>query len=461
MGLKVCVLQPDYSTSNVDYQYYDAARNLSPLLPDAQVDHVLINKLTTYKQLLSLKEKGYDIFVNLCEGYLEWEVPSIDVIQTLDLLNLPYTGPTANLYDPPKELMKYVAYCEGVKTPTYQLVKSLEDIKSIVAPYPLFVKPAKAGDSLGIDQASLIHNKEELVTKVSTLLKEYPELLVEEYIDGREFTVLVAAKPEGKSCISFKPVEYIFPEGFHFKTYSLKTSELHPGANIACNDSKIENELRKAAERIFNCFNGKGYARLDFRMNEKGEIFFLEINFTCSVFYSEGLEGSADFILNYDGIGKAGFLKHIISEGIERHKRKQKPYAMKGNSIAGYGIYATRLINEGEIIYRGEERAHRIVTKKHVEENWNEEEKMNFKRYAYPISDTVFAIWDEEPGDWAPQNHSCDPNTRFDGLNTIAIRTINIGEELTFDYATFLDREMEPFECRCGSPKCRGLIKAN
>lgn len=39
MGLKVCVLQPDYSTSNVDYQYYDAARNLSPLLPDAQVDH--------------------------------------------------------------------------------------------------------------------------------------------------------------------------------------------------------------------------------------------------------------------------------------------------------------------------------------------------------------------------------------------------------------------------------------
>ena len=461
MGLKVCVLQPDYSTSNVDYQYYDPARNLSPLLPDAQVDHVLINKLTTYKQLLSLKEKGYDIFVNLCEGYLEWEVPSIDVIQTLDQLNLPYTGPTANLYDPPKELMKYVAYCEGVKTPTYQLVKSLEDIKSIVAPYPLFVKPAKAGDSLGIDQASLIHNKEELVKKVSALLEEYPELLVEEYIDGREFTVLVAAKPEGKGCISFKPVDYIFPEGFQFKTYSLKTSELHPGANIACNDSKIENELRKAAERIFNCFNGKGYARLDFRMNEKGEIFFLEINFTCSVFYSEGLEGSADFILNYDGIGKAGFLKHIISEGIERHKRKQKPYAMKGNSIAGYGIYATRTIREDEIIYRGEERAHRIVTKKHVEENWNEEEKMNFKRYAYPISDTVFAIWDEEPGDWAPQNHSCDPNTRFDGLNTIAIRTINIGEELTFDYATFLDREMEPFECRCGSPKCRGLIKAN
>ena len=461
MGLKVCVLQPDYSTSNVDYQYYDPPRDLSSLIPDAQVDHVLINKLTTYKQLLSLKEKQYDIYVNLCEGYLEWEVPSIDVIHTLDLLNLPYTGPTANLYDPPKELMKYVAYCEGVKTPSYHLVRSLDDIQGISATFPLFVKPSKAGDSLGIDQSSLIHNKEELLTKVDTLLKEYPELLVEEYIDGREFTVLVAAKPEGKGCVSFKPVEYIFPEGFRFKTYSLKTSELHPGANIPCDNIDIENELRKAAEKIFNCFSGKGYARLDFRMNAKGEIFFLEINFTCSVFYTEGLEGSADFILNYDGIGKSGFLKHIIAEGIARHKRKQKAYAMKGNSIAGYGIYATRLIKEGEIIYRGEERAHRIVTKKHVEQHWNEEEEMNFKRYAYPISDTVFAIWDEEPGDWAPQNHSCDPNTRFDGLNTIAIKDIHIGEELTFDYATFLDKEMEPFQCQCGSSNCRGLIKAN
>ena len=71
MGLKVCVLQPDYSTSAVDYQYYDPARDLSPYLPDATVDHVLLNKLTTYKQLKALQKKGYDIFVNLCEGYLE------------------------------------------------------------------------------------------------------------------------------------------------------------------------------------------------------------------------------------------------------------------------------------------------------------------------------------------------------------------------------------------------------
>src|SRR6186997_376556 len=165
--MKICVLQPDYSTTNVDYQYYDPARDLSHLMPEAEFDHVLINKLTTYKQLKELKKKKYDIFVNLCEGYLEWEVPSIDVIYTLELLNLPFTGPCSKLYDPPKELMKYLAYCEGVKTPGYVIINELKDVDEAVRllRFPLFVKPAKAGDSLGIDDQSLVCNKIELQQK--------------------------------------------------------------------------------------------------------------------------------------------------------------------------------------------------------------------------------------------------------------------------------------------------------
>ncbi|MBK7440284.1 MAG: hypothetical protein IPI65_01780 [Bacteroidetes bacterium] len=51
------------------------------------------------------------------------------------------------------------------------------------------------------------------------------------------------------------------------------------------------------------------------------------------------------------------------------------------------------------------------------------------------------------------------PNTAYDGLNVNALRDIQIGEELTLDYTTFLDENMEPFQCRCGHPSCRGLIK--
>ncbi len=458
--MKVCVLQPDYSTTGVDYKNYDPPRDLASLLPGAEVHSIFLNKLTTFKQLKELGKQGYDIFVNLCEGYLEWEVPSIDVIYSLELLDLPFTGPTTKLYDPPKELMKYLAYCEGVKTPGYVILNELKEVEEALKhlSFPLFVKPAKAGDSLGVDEHSLVHTRIELQQKCISILEEYGPLLVEEYIAGREFTVLVAANPDGHSCTVFRPVEYLFPEGREFKTYALKTSELHPDCNVPCSDLVLDKKLRAAAEKIFNGFNGVGYARLDFRVNDKGEIYFLEINFTCSVFYSDGFEGSADFVLKFDGIGQDGFLRHIIREGIARHRRKKKPYVMKGNAIAGYGIYASRDIREGELIFKGEGRSQRIITKRFVEKNWNEEEKLHFRRYAYPVSEELFILWDEDPSEWAPQNHSCDPNTRFDGLNVLAIKSISKGEELTLDYAEFLDENMEPFQCRCGAANCRGLI---
>jgi len=458
--MRVCVLQPDYSTTGVDYKNYDPPRDLASLIPEAEVHTVFLNKLTTYKQLKELGKQGYDIFVNLCEGYLEWEVPSIDVIYTMELLDLPFTGPTTKLYDPPKELMKYLAYCEGVKTPGYVIIHELKDVDEAVThlKFPLFVKPAKAGDSLGVDEHSLVHTKIELQQKCISILDEYGPLLVEEYIAGREFTVLVAANVDEHSCTVFRPVEYLFPAGREFKTYALKTSELHPDCNVPCTDELLDKKLRQATERIFKGFNGVGYARLDFRVNEKGEIFFLEINFTCSVFYKDGYEGSADFILKFDGIGQAGFLRHMIAEGIARHRRKKKPFVMKGNSIAGYGIYASRDIKAGEIIFKGEGRAQRIITKRFVEKNWNEEEKLHFRRYAYPVSEELFILWDDDPSEWAPQNHCCEANTAFDGLNVSALRDISKGQELTLDYADFLDENMEPFDCRCGASSCRGLI---
>jgi len=131
---------------------------------------------------------------------------------------------------------------------------------------------------------------------------------------------------------------------------------------------------------------------------------------------------------------------------------------MKGNSIAGYGIYASRDINKGEMIFKGEGRAQRIITKRFVEKNWNEDEKMHFRRYAYPVSDELFILWDDDPSEWAPQNHSCEPNTVFDGLNVLSIRNIAENEELTLDYAQFLDENMEPFQCQCGTASCRGLV---
>ena len=459
--MNICVLQPDYSTTAVDYKNYDPPRNLSTLLPDHTVYHVFLNKLTVYKQLKDLSKNGYDIFINLCEGYLEWEVPSIDVIYYLEMLNLPYTGPNTTLYDPTKELMKYVAYTQGVKTPNYVLATKHGDADNIdsILSYPLFIKPAKSGDSLGIDDFSLVNNKEELINKSKEIINEYGEALIEEYIDGREFTVLVIGKSKMYDAVfSYEPIEYVFPKGKHYKTYALKTSELHLDANVIVKDIELSKQLKKAACSVFEGFGGVGYARLDFRMNQKGVLFFLEINFTCSVFYSDGYEGSADYILKLNGSKQKDFLNKIIEEGIDRHQAHQKNFIVKGNSISGYGIYATKNIEKDEVIFNGEGLTQRLVTKSFVEKNWNPKEKENFRRYAYPISDEVFLLWDDNPKNWAPQNHSCNANTTYDGLNVIAIRDIKTGEELTLNYNDFLDTSMEPFICKCGSKNCIGLI---
>src|SRR4029450_9459852 len=109
-----------------------------------------------------------------------------------------------------------------------------------------------------------------------------------------------------------------------------------------------------------------------------------EVNFACSVFYPEGYQGSADYILAYDGLGQAGFLGQIIAEGPARPARKRGPYAVR-RAAHGYGLFATRPVKRGEVVWRGEERPHTLVTRSHVERTWPPAERVVFDRYAYPL----------------------------------------------------------------------------
>ncbi len=459
--MKICVLQPDYSGSHADYGEYDPPRDLTDLLPGHQVDHVAIHKLTTFRQLKHLARQGYDIFLNLCEGYPDWDVPGIDVVDALERLDLPFTGPGSLLYDVPKPLMKYVAHSVGVRTPMHALIRPGSDVVQAVAGlrFPLFVKPAHAGDSLGVDAESCVTDLESLEQRAATIAREFGEALVEEYVDGREFTVLVVASAEHEGeATALRPVEFRFPEGTRFKTYALKTSELHPESNVPVTDDLLAARLRSASLQMFKAFGGVGYARFDFRQGVDGELHFLDVNFTCSVFYRDGYEGSADYILRYDGLGQSGFAAAIIAEGIARHRRTRKPFETRGNAIAGYGIFATRPIPVGEVVWRGEGRAQRVVTRKHVESTWSADDRALLRRYGYPLGEGVYAIWSQDPLDWAPQNHSCAPNTGMDGLNLVARRDIAEGEELTLDYAELLGEESEPFDCACGAVGCRGRV---
>jgi len=458
--MRICVLQPSYEGSSFDYRHYDPPRDLSHLMPEHDFHHEFLNKVSTFSQIKALQQRGVDVFVNLCEGYRDSDVPSIDVIHALEDLNLPFTGPTSRLYDPSKDLMKLVAISSGIGVPPWHLIDPGVDAAAAAAGlrFPLFVKPSAYGDSMGIDEHSLVATPGDLAHQIAAKLPEFGRLLVEEYIDGREFTVLVLAGPDSaRSAVALRPIEFLFPPGPHFKTYDLKVRQFHPECNVPCTDPGLADSLKAAAVQVFNGFTGEGYARMDFRVDAGGRIFFLEANFTCSVFYPDGFQGSADYILAFDGIGQAGFLRAIIDEGLARHARRQLPYAVKP-SRDGFAMFAARDLARGAVVFEGEGRPQRIVTRSHVEHTWPAADRDVFYRYAYPISPEIFVLWDTEPTGWAPQNHSCDPNTEFLGLNLVATRDIRGGEELTVDYATFYDRHMTPFDCACGSPNCRRRV---
>lgn len=457
--MKICVLQPDYAGTGIDYANWDPQRDLSALWPDAEIFHLQLRKASVHRQLREAAGQGFDIFVNLCEGYLDWEIPSIDVIWTLDRLGLPYTGSPARLYDPSKSLMKYVAHVQGVATPAFREMaeRTVPDVEGLR--FPLFVKPGHAGDSLGIDGDSLVPDRRALDGKCLRVFDEFGSALVEEYVDGREFTVLVAADPDDRGGpLVLRPLEFVFEGGAGFKTYDLKITQHHPESNVPVTDPELDGRLREAARRIFAGFAGEGYARLDFRMDAGGTLFFLDINFACSVFYGPGSEGSADYILHHDGLGQAGFLRHIVREGMLRHRRSRRLWKRRGNASAGYGIVATRDIQAGEVVFRGEENFLRLVTRVHLEARWTPEEREVARHYAIPISSEVLAIWDTDPENWAPQNHSCEANTAYRGLDVVALRTIPSGQELTLDYSRLCDGSIPPFSCGCGAPSCRGTV---
>jgi hypothetical protein len=460
--MKICVLQPDCSQAPNSLDFCTSSSYFSHLEAEDTVDYVLLNKATIYRQLKTLKKSGYDIFINLCRGYSHWETPSCyEVMMALESLNLPYTGSATIFYASPKQEMKHIAYFAGIDTPSFSAVETLEEVGKACSElnFPLFVKPATTGDGLGIDERSLTTTKAELLSKAAELIAEFDTVLIEEYIAGREFTVVVVTNPDNPcEPIVYQPIEFVPPKNEGFSTYNLKLRQHHPECYIPCNDHALELSLREAARRLFVEMQQGSYASIDFKVDEDGEIFFLEVNAPCAVFGTVGHETVADYVLHNDALGHVGFIQHIIKEGITRHQQRQKKYRVGESPIATYGIFATQAFKAGDVIVAGEARPQRIVTRSYIHSHWTEAEKDSLLRYVYPLGKDILVLRNANPGDWILQNHSCDPNTAYQGFDLIALQDISAGEELTVDFATFCGENMEGFECMCGSTKCRGAI---
>ena len=195
-----------------------------------------------------------------------------------DLMGLPYTSCDAatSALTFNKSYTVAVAAFGGVNT-----ARSLHLFKDIPVKadsilkqlnLPVFVKPNNGGSSIGM---SKVTKAEDLPAALDKAFKEDDQVLVEEFIAGREFTVGVFRT--NKEIIVLPITEVISKKEFF--DYEAKYQGMSEEITPAKIDKGIEDKIRNTAKKIFELFNCRGVVRIDFIYNElKGEPYILEIN---------------------------------------------------------------------------------------------------------------------------------------------------------------------------------------
>lgn len=224
-----------------------------------------------------------DIVFNIAEGAggrgREAQVPAL-----LNLLRIPFTGSdeTTLCIALDKALCKRLLSTYRIRTPRYRVVSG--DRPGLRGPFafPVIVKPNAEGSSKGITDVSVARDRAQLRELVDRNIRLYrQDMLVEEYIPGREFTVAVLGN--GANARVFPPMEIVQPlpeNGYNIYSYQVKRDSLRL-IRYDCPPHLRESELSgivNTARRIYEALGCRDFARIDFRLSSEGRLYFIEIN---------------------------------------------------------------------------------------------------------------------------------------------------------------------------------------
>ncbi|MBC9786228.1 D-alanine--D-alanine ligase [Heliobacterium chlorum] len=180
--------------------------------------------------------------------------------------------------------------------------------------YPVFVKPANMGSSVGISKAS---DREELINAFTEACRYDRKLVVEKGIDPREIEVSVLGNDEVTASV---PGEIVPCNDFY--DYDAKYIDDNSRLVIPAElDEANTDRLRKMAVQAFKAIDGSGLSRVDFLFDKQtGEIYLNEINtlpgFTSISMYPK--------LWAATGISYSELLSRIIDFGVARHAEKQR-----------------------------------------------------------------------------------------------------------------------------------------
>ncbi len=243
----------------------------------------LVKRIGNVSQLLENIDKlDVDIVFNISEGLIgrnrESQVPIL-----LEMFGVPFVGADALSLgiSLDKIMAKKIFMAEGIPTPRFMEIKSLDGLNDIDhMKFPLFVKPRFEGSSKGLTETSRVENMEELKSQVERVISDYKQpALVEEFIRGEEFTVAIIGNdpPETLPIVQIK-IDGELKLKDRFYTFGhIKDDSLEYVCPALINEN-LKQKLNELAVKTFKAIECRDFGRVDFRVDESGNPYVLEIN---------------------------------------------------------------------------------------------------------------------------------------------------------------------------------------
>jgi D-alanine-D-alanine ligase len=230
-----------------------------------------------------------DIAFNLLEEFHGVALYDQHVVSYLELMKTPYTGcnPRGLTLTHDKALCRKILGYHRVPGPRFAVFPMNRKVKRPRRlEFPLFVKSAVEDASLGISQASVVHDDEKLAERVKFIHERVgTDALVEEYIEGREIYVSVLGNDR---LVTFPVLEMDFgkmpDDQYRIATAKVKWDEayqeridvtVHPIKDL---DVVVERRISRLARRAFRALGMSGYARIDLRLDAEGQPHLIEVN---------------------------------------------------------------------------------------------------------------------------------------------------------------------------------------
>src|SRR5665213_793141 len=263
------------------------------------------------------------IAFNLLEAFDDVTIFDQNVVSHLELLKMSYTGcnPRGLLLARDKSLSKKLLSYHRIRVPEFDVFRTGRPVRrNKRLTFPLIVKSLTQEASIGISQASVVDSDEKLKERVAFIHESIgTAAIVERYIEGRELYVGIL----GNQTLQALPVWELFfsnmpPDAKRIATDRVKWSvKYQKKYGIDSGPAKdlpeaVHERIQHVCKRAFRALEMSGYARIDLRLDDAGNVWVLEANPNPQIANGEDFAASAAKI----GVGYDSLLQRILNLGL-------------------------------------------------------------------------------------------------------------------------------------------------